>query len=94
VLALKGGPHNIRANVVAPGVVETDMLDNIRTDSREYLRSFADAHPLGRATRGDRRGDRVSGRTPVQLHHRRHRRRRRRLHRRLIHRTTKMRNEA
>ncbi|WP_440581873.1 SDR family NAD(P)-dependent oxidoreductase [Streptomyces flavofungini] len=48
VIALEGGPHNIRANVVAPGVIETDMLDNIRDDSRSYLRSFAGAHPLGR----------------------------------------------
>ena len=48
VLALEGGPHGIRANVVAPGVIATDMLDNVRTDSREYLRSFGDAHPLGR----------------------------------------------
>ncbi|WP_280427774.1 SDR family NAD(P)-dependent oxidoreductase [Nocardia brasiliensis] len=48
VLALEGAPHGIRANVVAPGVIETDMLDNFRADSREYLRSFGDAHPLGR----------------------------------------------
>lgn len=48
VIALEGGAHNIRANLVAPGVIETDMLDNIRDDSREYLRSFGSAHPLGR----------------------------------------------
>lgn len=48
VLALEGGPHGIRANVVAPGVVETDLLDDFRPDSREYLRSFGDAHPVGR----------------------------------------------
>lgn len=48
VIALEGGAHSIRANLVAPGVIETDMLDNIRDDSREYLRSFAGAHPLGR----------------------------------------------
>lgn len=48
VLALEGAPHGIRANVVAPGVIETDLLDTFRADSRAYLRSFGDAHPLGR----------------------------------------------
>ncbi|MCE0762088.1 SDR family oxidoreductase [Pseudonocardia kujensis] len=48
VIALEGGQHGIRANVVAPGVIETDLLDSFRDDSREYLRSFAAAHPLGR----------------------------------------------
>ncbi|ATY13119.1 short-chain dehydrogenase [Amycolatopsis sp. AA4] len=48
VLALEGAPHGIRANVVAPGVVETDLLDSFRADSRAYLRSFGDVHPLGR----------------------------------------------
>ncbi|WP_260636283.1 SDR family NAD(P)-dependent oxidoreductase [Streptomyces angustmyceticus] len=48
VLAVEGGPLGIRANVVAAGVIETDFLDSIRSDSRAYLASFAGAQPLGR----------------------------------------------
>ncbi|MEV4049502.1 SDR family oxidoreductase [Streptomyces sp. NPDC049744] len=48
VLAVEGGPLNIRANIVAAGVIKTDFLDSFRLDSREYLASFADAQPLGR----------------------------------------------
>ncbi|WP_037079504.1 SDR family NAD(P)-dependent oxidoreductase [Pseudonocardia spinosispora] len=51
VIALEGGPHGIRSNVVAPGVVETDLLDDFREDSRAYLRSFGHLHPLGRVAR-------------------------------------------
>jgi NAD(P)-dependent dehydrogenase (short-subunit alcohol dehydrogenase family) len=48
VLAAEGGPHGIRANAVAPGVIETDFMDTFRDDSREYLASFANAHMLRR----------------------------------------------
>ncbi|KOG41239.1 SDR family NAD(P)-dependent oxidoreductase [Streptomyces decoyicus] len=48
VLAVEGGSLGIRANLVAAGVVETDFLDTFRSDSRAYLASFADAHPIGR----------------------------------------------
>ncbi|NSC25502.1 SDR family oxidoreductase [Streptomyces albus subsp. chlorinus] len=48
VLALEGGRLGIRANLVAAGVIETDFLDGFRSDSRSYLASFADVHPLGR----------------------------------------------
>lgn len=48
VTALEGGPLGIRANVVAAGVIDTDILDSFREDGREYLRSFASALPLRR----------------------------------------------
>ena len=48
VLAIEGAPKSIRANAVLAGVVDTGFLEPIRPDGRDYLRSFADAQPLGR----------------------------------------------
>ena len=48
VIAVEYGDRGIRANAVAPGVVETDILEGIVEDSRATLSSYADAHPIGR----------------------------------------------
>lgn len=48
VIAVEQGAAGIRANVVAPGVVETDILEGIVDDSRTTLASYGPAHPLGR----------------------------------------------
>jgi NAD(P)-dependent dehydrogenase (short-subunit alcohol dehydrogenase family) len=49
VLAVEYGHCGIRANAVAPGVVETDFLKSTGVeDSRATLASYGDAHALGR----------------------------------------------
>jgi NAD(P)-dependent dehydrogenase (short-subunit alcohol dehydrogenase family) len=49
VIAIEGGKRGIRSNAVAPGVIETDIMDGvIEGDGRAMLRSFGEAHPIGR----------------------------------------------
>ena len=51
VAAIEGGPHGIRANVVAPGVVDTDFMEGVVDDGREMLATFGPDHPIGRIGR-------------------------------------------
>lgn len=49
VIAAEYGHQGIRANAVAPGVVETDILESTGVaDSRKVLAGYGDAHPIGR----------------------------------------------
>ena len=49
VIAAEYGGQGIRANAVAPGVVETDILQSTGVaDSRATLAGYGDAHPIGR----------------------------------------------
>ncbi len=49
VIAVEYGDRGIRANAVAPGVVETDILQSTGVqDSRATLAGYGDAHPIGR----------------------------------------------
>ncbi|PWC40941.1 SDR family oxidoreductase [Azospirillum sp. TSO35-2] len=49
VIALEGGRRGIRSNAVAPGVIETDIMEGVvEGDGRAMLRSFGDQHPIGR----------------------------------------------
>jgi NAD(P)-dependent dehydrogenase (short-subunit alcohol dehydrogenase family) len=48
VIALEYGDRGIRANAVAPGVIETGILDGIVKNGRATLASYGHAHPIGR----------------------------------------------
>lgn len=49
VIAVEAGERGIRANAVAPGVIETDIMEGVvEGDGRAMLRSFGEQHPLGR----------------------------------------------
>lgn len=48
VIAVEYGDRGIRANAVAPGVVETDILEGIVEDSKAALSGYAGVHPIGR----------------------------------------------
>ena len=49
VIAVEYGDRGVRANAVAPGVVETDILQSTGVkDSRGALAGFGAAHPIGR----------------------------------------------
>ncbi len=48
VIAVEFGGQGIRANALAPGVVETDILEGIVADSRQTLASYGHVHALGR----------------------------------------------
>jgi NAD(P)-dependent dehydrogenase (short-subunit alcohol dehydrogenase family) len=47
-LALELAPHYIRVNAVAPGVVETSILDSLVANGRQSLRDSGAQAPLGR----------------------------------------------
>ena len=49
VIAVEYGDRGIRANAVAPGVVETDILQSTGVqDSRATLAGYGSVHPIGR----------------------------------------------
>lgn len=48
VIAIEYGLKGIRCNAVAPGVIDTDIMEGVVENGREMLRSFGSAHPVGR----------------------------------------------
>ncbi|MCW3170301.1 glucose 1-dehydrogenase [Chryseobacterium sp. 09-1422] len=48
-LAVELAPENIRVNAVAPGVIETPILDSLVLHGREVLRNEGTKEPIGRA---------------------------------------------
>ena len=53
VLAIDFGAQNIRVNAVAPGVVETGILDEVVPNGRQELVNAGPAHVLGRVAQPD-----------------------------------------
>lgn len=51
IVAVEYGRRGIRCNVVLPGVIDTDIMEGVVENGREMLRSFGEAHPVGRIGR-------------------------------------------
>ena len=47
-LAKELGPSNIQVNAIAPGIIETDMLNDVDKDTLEYLKYETPLMRLGK----------------------------------------------